>query len=155
MLEKPKIPEALIARAVRADYGLDVARVTFLPLGYDVNTAVYHVQAQAGAEYFLKLRLGEFNPITVAVPHLLNSQGIHAVMAPIQTRFGQLVSTLENFTIILYPYIPGKDGYQVSLVDLDWVELGWTLKSVHHAPLPPSIALSIPREVFDPQWRKM
>ena len=154
MLEKPKIPEALIARAVRADYGLDVARVTFLPLGYDVNTAVYHVQAQAGAEYFLKLRLGEFNPITVAVPHLLNSQGIHAVMAPIQTHIGQLVSTLENFTIILYPYIPGKDGYQVSLVDLDWVELGWTLKSVHHAPLPPSIALSIPREVFDPQWRK-
>jgi len=154
MLERPEIPEALIARSVRTDYGLDVAKVTFLPLGYDVNTAVYHVQAQAGTKYFLKLRVGEFNPITVTVPHLLNNQGIHTVMAPIETQSGQLFSKLENFTIILYPFIPGKDGYQVSLVDLDWVELGWTLKSVHHARVPPFIASSIPREGFDPQWRE-
>jgi spectinomycin phosphotransferase len=128
--------------------------VTFLPLGYDINTAVYRVQAKDGTDYFLKLRMGKFDPITVVVPHFLNNQGIHTVMAPFETRSGQLFGRLENFTIILYPFIPGKDGYQVSLVDLDWVELGWTLKSVHHALLPPSIASLIPRDVFDPQWRE-
>jgi spectinomycin phosphotransferase len=154
MLERPGIPEELIVACVQANYRQEVAKVTFLPLGYDVNTAVYRVQAQNGVDYFLKLRIGKFDPITVLVPHLLNSQGIHTVIPPIETKSGQLFARFEDFTIILYPFIPGKDGYQVPLTSENWFELGWTLRKVHTAKVPPSMASSIPYEVFDRQWRE-
>jgi spectinomycin phosphotransferase len=154
MIEKPTIPDELIASCTQAEYGLEVAKMTFLPLGYDVNTAVYRVQAQNGVDHFLKLRIGKFDPITVLIPHLLNSQEIHTVIPPIETKSGQLFGRFEDFTIILYPFIPGKDGYQVPLTSENWFELGWTLRKVHTARVPPSMAASIPYEVFDRQWRE-
>jgi spectinomycin phosphotransferase len=154
MLEKPTIPDELISSCTQAEYGLDVNKVSFLPLGCDINTAVYRVDDRIGATYFLKLRSRKFDPITVLVPHLLYSQGIHTVIAPIETKSGQLFSRFEDFTIILYPFIPGKDGYQVPLTSENWLELGWTLKKVHSARVPLSLASSIPCEVFDPQWRE-
>jgi len=154
MLEKPTIPDELIASCTQAEYGLDVNKVSFLPLGYDVNTAVYRVEGRIGSTYFLKLRCGKFDPITVLVPHLLNSQGIHTVIAPIETKSGQLFSRFEDFTIILYPFIPGKDGYQVPLTSENWLELGWTLKKVHSARVPLSLDSLIPHETYDPRWRE-
>jgi len=80
--------------------------------------------------------------------------GIHTVLSPIETRTGQLFGTVENFTIILYPFIPGKDGYEVQLTKQHWVELGWTLKQVHTARVPKMVASMIPCEEYDPQWRE-
>ena len=90
MLEKPEIPDELIAACVQVEYRLDVAQVTFLPLGYDVNTAVYRIVDQVGAAFFLKLRMGNFNPITVAMARYLNNLGIHTILAPIETYTGIL-----------------------------------------------------------------
>ena len=46
-----------LAGCVRNAYGLAVDGITFLPLGADVNTAVFRVVA-GEADYFLKLRSG-------------------------------------------------------------------------------------------------
>ncbi len=154
MLEKPDIPEDLIASWVNSHYRLDVTRVNFLPLGYDVNTAVYRVEDRAGTAYFLKLRKGNFDPYTVTIPHLLHNMGINTVLSPLETRTGQLFGTFENFTLVLYPFIPGKDGYEVQLTGQHWVELGRTLKSVHTAKVPQMLASKIPCEAYDPQWRE-
>jgi len=154
MLEKPDIPDEHITSCLQAEYRLDVARVTFLPLGLDVNTAVYRIEIRMGTAYFLKLRKGDFNPITVAVPHFLSGIGVHTIMAPIETHKGQLFGRCEDYTIILYPFIRGKDGYEVRLAEQHWVELGWTLQSVHSAKLPASLASLIPHETYDPQWRE-
>ena len=56
MLEKPDLPDQLILKAVHEEYDLDLSSVTFLPLGYDINTAVYRVDTSSGSAYFLKLR---------------------------------------------------------------------------------------------------
>jgi spectinomycin phosphotransferase len=154
MLEKPEIPDGLIASCAHDEYRLDVAQVSFLPIGYDVNTAVYRVVDRIGTAYFLKLRKGDFNPIPAAIPHLLSSLGIHTIIAPIETHTGQLIGRLKDYSILLYPFIPGKDGYEVRLVDQHWVELGWTLNRVHAAKVPPSLTSLIPREAYDPQWRE-
>jgi len=154
MLEKPQVPDELITSSLQAEYRLDVARVTFFPLGLDVNTAVYRIEDLIGSAYFLKLRKGDFNPITLAVPHFLSNLGLHTVIAPIETHDGPLFGRFEDYTTILYPFIPGKDGYEVRLAEQHWVELGWTLHRVHAAKLPASLASSIPHETYDPLWRE-
>jgi spectinomycin phosphotransferase len=60
----------------------------------------------------------------------------------------------ENIKLILYPFIPGKNGYQMRLADQHWVELGRILKMVHTAQVPPDLRKLIPREAYDPQWRE-
>jgi spectinomycin phosphotransferase len=154
MLEKPDLPNPLIVSCLQAEYGLEVSVVTFLPLGYDFHTAVYRVDTCDDTTYFLKLRKGPFDLISVSVPQFLSGLGIQAIISPLTSLTGQLTGRLEDYTIILYPFIPGKDGYQVELCDQHWIELGRTLKIVHSVQVPPTLATLIPHEAYDPQWRE-
>jgi spectinomycin phosphotransferase len=67
MLEKPDISDDTIIACLHDAFGLRVAHITFLPLGW-VNNAVYRVTADSGTAYFLKLRRGNFDEIAVAIP---------------------------------------------------------------------------------------
>ncbi len=154
MLEKPDIQDHLILTTVQQAYDLHPARLEFLPLGVDVNAAVYRLVTQDGTAYFLKLRKGPFDELTVAIPQMLKSQGVRAILSPLETRTGRLWSRLEGYTLILYPFIRGKDAYEVELSDRHWVELGATLKGVHSAQVPPDLLHLLPREDYSPRWRQ-
>ncbi|MFZ2095849.1 MAG: hypothetical protein WAV05_04345 [Anaerolineales bacterium] len=52
MLERPDIPEECIASCMQVMYGAVASQVTFLPIGYDVNTAIFRVEGQDGKAYF-------------------------------------------------------------------------------------------------------
>jgi spectinomycin phosphotransferase len=58
MLEKPDIQDERIIACLEDGYGLPVVRVAFLPLGADLNTAVYRAVAKGETSYFVKLRMG-------------------------------------------------------------------------------------------------
>ena len=83
MLEKPDLPDEQLIACLQHDYGLRIVQVDFLPLGNDMNTAVYRVVADDARPYFLKLRSGDFDEITVAIPRLLSDQGMAQIIAPI------------------------------------------------------------------------
>jgi len=68
VLEKPDLQDQLILTRLQDEYGLHVNQLTFLPLGADVNTAVFRIVTEDETAYFLKLRKGDFDEITVAVP---------------------------------------------------------------------------------------
>ena len=70
MLEKPALNDEIIQSCVQDEYLLPVNRLTFLPLGADVNTAVYRVDTVLEQAYFLKLRKGDFDEITVAYDNI-------------------------------------------------------------------------------------
>ncbi|MCX6030017.1 MAG: hypothetical protein NT169_12070 [Chloroflexi bacterium] len=76
MLEKTDLQDERIVACLRDEYGLRVVQVAFLPLGADLNTAVYRVVADDGTPYFLKLRGGVFDETSVALPKFLSDQGI-------------------------------------------------------------------------------
>ncbi len=158
MLEKPEIPESLIVALIRDEYRLDAIEATFLPLGYDMHTAVYRVSSRAGPAYFCKLRKGDFEPITVELPHFLSQQGMQAVIPPLETCDGRLFTHLFDggihYAVILYPYISGQDGYQERLSDQQWLRLGQTMKSIHTIRLPPDLGGKIPHETYNPSWRE-
>ena len=87
MLEKPDLRDERIAACLQDTYGLRVVQVTFLPLGADLNTAVYRAVADDGTPYFVKLRRGDFDEIAVTLPKFLSDQGIEQIIAPLDRSF--------------------------------------------------------------------
>ncbi|HEX6817540.1 MAG TPA: aminoglycoside phosphotransferase family protein [Ktedonobacterales bacterium] len=155
MLTPPDLAPETILAMVRNAYGLRATQAAFLPLGADVDAAVYRISIDADGTYFLKLRRAGFDEIAVAVPSYLHAQGISEVMAPIPTTVGaRLWASAYGFSWILYPYFEGRDGYEVTLSDGQWGTLGRSLKAVHRTVLPPTLAALVPRERYSPrQWR--
>ncbi len=154
MLEKPQISDTLISATMRQDYGLQVNRVTFLPLGYDTHTAVYQLESGNGTAYFLKLRKGAFNPVAVSLPQYLCQHGIGVIISPLATIDGALYGKLEQYTAVLYPFISGKDGYQVKLNQQQWISLGQAMRKIHTIHLPGELSREISTEVYSPHWRE-
>lgn len=158
MLTPPDLAPDTILAALREAYALPAARATFLPLGADINTFVFRVEAgdaarDGGAAYFLKLRRGDFDAIVVDVPAFLHAHGIRQVMAPLATTSGGRWVRAHGYTWILYPFMAGVTGYEVALADDQWVALGACLRGVHTAALPPTLADRLPREEYSSRWR--
>jgi spectinomycin phosphotransferase len=153
MLTKPDIPDANIIACLHDRFGLHISHVTFLPLGADVNSAVYRVTADSGTSYFLKLRWGNFNEIALTIRAFLHAQGIRRVIAPIATTTHTLWVHAHGFDWILYPFFEGKDGFEVALSKTQWIVLGASMKAVHTTILPPALAERVPREDYSPRWR--
>src|SRR5215216_5309958 len=116
MLEKPNIPDDLIISNLQQEYGLHVAELTFLPIGADLGSAVYRVVTDDGTAYFLKSRK-TFDEIIVEVPLFLKSQGIREIIAPYETKSKQGWVDFGQYKMILYPFIEGKNGFEMDLTD--------------------------------------
>jgi len=155
MLEKPDLQDEKIIACLQDEYGLLVAQVAFLPLGADLNTAVYRVVANDETPYFVKLRRGVFDETSVALPKFLSDQGIVQIIAPLATKTGQLWASLDAFKLILYPFVEGHNGYEVDLSDRHWGDFGTALKSIHTVVAPPALIRCIQQETFSPQWREI
>ncbi len=152
MLEKPSISEEKIRLCAETEFALSVTELTFLPLGADLNTAVYSLRADDDQLYFLKLRQGPFSAASVALPHFLVAQGI-PVIPPRPAKSGRLWAELEAFKVILYPFVKGQDGYAVDLSDSQWVELGQAFHRIHSVELPPALAGLLRPETYPPAYR--
>jgi spectinomycin phosphotransferase len=154
MLEKPDLKTEKIIRCLWDGYGLSVGKITFLPLGADLNTAVYRVSAEDGKDYFLKLRSGEFTEASVSVPKYLGDLGIKQVIPPLITRSGQLWGDLPPYRAILYPFVKGHHGYERKMSAQQWTEFGTVLKKFHTTEFPREITREVLREGFSPRWRE-
>jgi len=155
MLQKPELPDERLLAGLRNGFGLHASQLAFLPLGADAGTAVYRVTAD-GQEYFLKLRRGSFDAqsVSVALPAFLAGVGLRHIIAPLRTTTGQLSFPLDPYTLTLYPFVAGVDGYAAELSPQQWVELGAALKRLHTVRLPPAIRRGLKRETYSPDFRQ-
>ncbi len=153
MLEKPELQDEKIIACLRDEFGLPIVRVDFLPLGADVNTAVYRVVGDVGTPYFLKLRCGVFDETSVKLPRFLHDQGITQIIAPLATEAGFLWAILDAFHVLLYPFVEGRNGFEVHMSERQWVELGAALKAIHRALSPPEVTGGLRRETYSPERR--
>jgi spectinomycin phosphotransferase len=154
MLEKPPIPDEKLIACLRDSYDVTIASIEFLPLGYDSHAGVYRVVANDGQLYFLKVKADAVYEPGVIVARFLKDHGLDQVIAPLPTRTNTFWSTIDTFTVLLYPYIDGKEGMSVGLSDDQWIEVGAFLKKLHTTRLPPHIAEQVRKENFvpDPHW---
>lgn len=155
MLKKPDLKDDTIIACLLDEYRLNVVQVTFLPFGADQNTAVYRVVADDETPYFLKLRRGVFDETSVALPKFLSDQGIAQIIAPLTTKTGQLRAILGALKVILYPFVEGRNGYEVKLSDRHWGNFGTALKRIHTTVVPPALIRRIRRETYSSQWREI
>jgi spectinomycin phosphotransferase len=154
MLEKPPLDESKIIAALQEQYGLGVSKVTFLPLGADINTAVYRAEGTDVKDCFVKLRRGIFDDITVIVPKMLYDQGIQAVIPPFKMETQALWTSVDEYKLMVFPFVEGQSGWQVPLKDQHWIEFGKALKSIHQAVLPQGVLDRVAREAFSPYFRE-
>ena len=144
--------EQLVISSLKNSYGIDVINLISLPLGADANALVYKVQAPDQAAYFVKLKRGQHD-ISVNLQLLFHDAGIKEIIAPIKTLNKQPKLYVNDFTLIVYPFIDGHDGFSQKLTDDQWITFGKALKSIHQFQLPISISPLIKQEVYSPQWR--
>jgi len=153
MLTKPNIEDKLIISHLQDEYNLHVSTLTFLPLGADTGTAVYRVVADDGTLYFLKLRKG-FDEISVTVPLFLKSQGIKEIISPFETRSNHGWADFGEYKMILYPFIEGKNRFDMELSDSHKRAFGAALKAIHSTQLPPELKRQISQETYSPKYRE-
>lgn len=154
MLERPAIPDSQIITCLRDEYGLEASQIAFLPIGADRDTAVFRATAGDASSFFVKLRRGVFDDLPIRVPWLLHGQGIEPVIAPLPTRSRQLWARLGDFTLAVFPFVEGRDGYETDLLDRHWVELGRALRALHTARLPAAVTQHIRSEDYADRWRR-
>ncbi len=153
MHEKPNIQDEKIIAGLHAEYGLRIRDIAFLPLGGDLSTAVYRAGAEDGTAYFCKLKFDDFDDISVQLPKYLNEQGIAQIISPLVSISGQLWAVIDDFRVILYPFVEGKSGFEVELTEPQWAEFGVALKRIHTTRLPAALAHKLRKEDFSAEWR--
>lgn len=144
----------LIIDCMLTHYGIDVLNLSLLPIGADMNAAVYKAQARDQTPYFVKLIGSQDHTISVVIIELLKKNRIHQIIPPIKTISGTLTQRIEDFTLIVYPFVHGHNGFSHKLTDRQWVNLGRALNQIHQIEVPASIQKQLRRESFSPKWRE-
>lgn len=153
MLEKPDLNEEEFVACLQNEYQLSIAKLGFLALGADENTAVYRVVTKSQEEYFLKLRKGDLDESVILVPEYLSEIGTNQIIPIFKTKSGKIWASFNSFKVFLYPYIDGHNAYEVKMSKKQWIEYGTALKNFHAVEMPLEITDGIRRESFSSHWR--
>src|SRR5690606_7175313 len=107
MIEKPNLADDSIIACLREVYDVHAAEIEFLPLGYDFHAGVYRVRDDSGKDYFLKVRSDAVYEPGIHVARYLRPQGLRQVVAPLPAVIDVWWGTVDEYTLLLYPYIEG------------------------------------------------
>lgn len=154
MIEKPLLSDQQIIDCLNTAYGIKVISLLFLSWGADINASVYKAQAY-DKTYFVKLKRGHHHEHSVALAKRLYDAGISQIIPPINTNQGQPTQHIDDFTLIVYPFIQGEDGFSRNLTDEQWIMLGKAMRQVHEMNLPLSIQNQLRQETYSPKWREV
>src|SRR5438105_7589808 len=136
MREPPRISEEDLRACLQDQYDLSPVTLTFLPLGRDYDAGMYRVESEQGTAYALKVTSRPLYEPRCLVPRYLSNQGIASVVAPIPTKSQTLWTKLEDWTVIVYPFIDG-DTSLTGMTNAQWKEVGTIFQRIHHVRLPP------------------
>jgi len=98
----------------------------------------------------LKAKHGTLYEPSCLVPRHLRDQGIAAVVAPLPTQRKTLWTQVEDWTVIVYPFIEGDTGWNPGMTDAQWQAVGTALHQIHRVRLPPAGSPPLRAETFDP-----
>jgi spectinomycin phosphotransferase len=155
MREPPNISEGGLQACLQDQYNLSIVRLEFLPRGLDFKAGVYRVVSEQGVPYLLKVTSRPLYEPCFRVPRYLRDQGITSVVAPIPSKSNTLWTKLEDWTLIIYPFIDGDTSW-TGMTNEQWKEVGNIFKRIHNIRFQPDDFSSLRKETFDPteyvQW---
>ncbi|MCW8399695.1 aminoglycoside phosphotransferase family protein [Legionella sp. PATHC038] len=148
------IPEQQLIELLKSNYAINVEDIQSLQLGADMNALVYKVNDSANS-YFLKLKYVNHEETHMDVMKLLHDSHVKEIIFPICSVDGKLLKQLNDFKMIVYPFIEGQNGFQHILTKNQWIKLGKTLKQIHTLSIPVALRKSLRTETYSPKWREM
>lgn len=155
MREPPNISEERLQNCLQDEYNLSIVGLEFLPRGLDFKAGVYRAASEQGFPYLLKVTSRPLYEPGLRVPRYLRDQGITSVVAPIPTKSHTLWTKLDDWTLILYPFVDGDTSW-TGMTNKQWKEVGNIFKRIHNIRLKPEGFSSLKKETFDPteyiQW---
>ena len=132
-----------IVDCLKNHYSIEVKSITPLSDGADMNAATYKAQTH-DKSYFVKLKRDHEN---TTILDLLHSAGVQNIILPIHSMH------IENYSLTIFPFIEGVNGFTKRLTDDQWIMLGKTLRQIHDIEVPSSVPIN--RETFSPKWRQI
>jgi len=154
MLEKHVLPEPIITKCLKTNYGIEAATLTYLPIGADINASLYKVQTFDQIPYFIKIKQGHSHDIGVKIVELLHRSGVQQIIPPIKTIHGKATQPIDDFTLIVYPFVDGQDGFNRNLTEDQWIQFGKAMNQIHKLKVPSSIQNQIRQETYSLKWRE-
>lgn len=151
---KNSLSDQRIIDCLNAYYGVEGVTLTFLPLGADMNASVYKAETKEQRSYFVKLKRSHQPNTSISIMELLQNAKIQQIIPPVKTIHDEPTQPIGDFSLIVYPFVEGQDGFSHSLTDEQWFILGKTLRRIHEIDVPPSIQQCIRREAYSPKWRE-
>lgn len=149
-----RLSDRCISECLNSNYGIKVASLVLLPIGADMNASVYKAESNDQSSYFLKLKRGHHDDINATIIALLRDAGIQQIIPPINNNYGQPIQHIGDFTLIVFPFIEGQDGFSRDLTEDQWFILGKALRQIHQIKVPRSIQSKIRRENYSSKWRE-
>jgi spectinomycin phosphotransferase len=149
MREQPNIPQEHLRACLQEQYDIYPDTLEYLPRGHDYSAGVYRVVSMQGIAYLLKATARPLYEPGLLVPRYLRDQGITSVVAPMPTRSGALWTKLEDWTVIVYPWIDGVSSL-TGMTNEQWKEVGSIFKQIHSVRLQPDNFPALRKETFDP-----
>ncbi|KTD35707.1 spectinomycin phosphotransferase [Legionella nautarum] len=151
---KKIIQDQHIIELLKVHYGIDIHTVKLFQGGADMNAFGYKADAESHS-YFVKLKYGDYDEINLAIIRLLHDSGIKEIIFPIPTVEEKLFQQLEQFKIIVYPFIHAANGFTQNLTEKQWKQLGSVLRKIHETSVPHSIQQQLRKETYSTQWREI
>ena len=137
MKSEPNIGRAAIASTLYSEYGVDVERVSFWPVGE--ASYGYVVDLAGGKRYFIKLlnaalsthqpalrHLGSFVPLAAAL-----AEASLPVSRPVLTRSGRPHATLGQYSLLAFEYVSGNTLGEKPWPVACYADLGATVGRLH------------------------
>lgn len=152
-MTKQPLSDQCIIDCLNSNYGIKVAKLILLPIGADMNASVYKAELHDQSAYFIKLKRGHHDDISATIISLLYDTGIQQIISPIKNNYGQPIQYIDDFTLIVSPFVEGQDGFNRDLTNEQWVTLGKVLRQIHEINVPPAIQSKIRHEDYSPKWR--
>ena len=155
MIEKQSFSSQSIMDCLKAHYDITATLLIPLAMGADMDASVYKAETQSNRSYFVKLKRGHRYDMSVAILALLQASGIQQIIPPIKTTDGKLTQHINDFTLTVYPFIHGRNGFCYNLTDDQWITLGKVLRQVHEFDVPALIKDLIRKETYSGKWREV
>jgi hypothetical protein len=149
-VDSADIDKVALSQLLKAEYGLDVATLSFVPAGEE--SYGYIAETVTQRQYFVKV-YDQWNPPHVheryQAVHLLATQcGLEYVVRPYQTRQGQFLAAFDKRLVAVYDFIEGTVSDQSGFSDGDWAQAARLTASLHQSSQC-SLLPQLPAEQFE------
>lgn len=136
------------------EYGLSGVSLKPLVAGNDADARSFFVRARDG-RYLLRLRRGGAPQGSLLALSAMATSGVPqlaSVVAPLESRVGELSLSVGSHSASLYRYIDGTNGLERPLSNEQWVGLGRFVRSLHEFEPAQTVRDLLPVESFVPAW---